>query len=383
MTQHSEQLTRDGDAAQDLGAPEPRWSPRRAAVLGAGSWGTTFAKILTDAGLSGEGPAPEVVLWGRDAEAMSRIARTRVNERYVPGTHLPDPLQVTADLAQALEGADLVVLAVPAQALRAQMAAVAQHLEHEAVLVSLAKGLERGTGLRMSEVAAEVLAEQRPEGHPLGGRDREGWSRRLCIVSGPNLAMEIADEQPTASVVAAADPQLAAGVARAVAAPYFRPYTNTDAVGTEIAGLTKNVIALSVGICDGRHYGDNSKASVITRGLAESTRLALALGARSETMAGLAGIGDLVATCSSPLSRNRTAGRLLGQGRTLEQIDREMTQTAEGLKSAPAVLQLARAHGVDMPITEAVVAILDGRITVEHLAPLLLGRELKAEATTA
>ena len=180
-----------------------------------------------------------------------------------------------------------------------------------------------------------------------------------------------ADEQPTASVVAAADPQLAADVARAVAVPYFRPYTNTDAVGTEIAGLTKNVIALSVGICDGRHYGDNSKASVITRGLAESTRLALALGARSETMAGLAGIGDLVATCSSPLSRNRTAGRLLGQGRTLEQIDREMTQTAEGLKSAPAVLQLARAHGVDMPITEAVVAILDGRITVEHLAPLL------------
>ena len=378
MTQRS---SRAGAAPSEIAGAE--WAPRRAAVLGAGSWGTTFAKVLADAGLQTPGTAPEVVLWGRDEEAMSRTARTRVNERYVPGTHLPDPLRITADLAEALRGADLVVLALPAQALRSQLDAVSEHLEAEAVLVSLAKGLERGTGLRMSEVVAEVLAERRPAGHPRGGRDREGWLRRLCVVSGPNLAMEIADEQPTASVVAAADPQLAADVARAIAAPYFRPYTNNDAVGTEIAGLTKNVIAVSVGICDGRHYGDNSKASVITRGLAESTRLALALGARGETMAGLAGIGDLVATCSSPLSRNRTAGRLLGQGRTLEQIEREMTQTAEGLKSAPAVLQLAREHGVDMPITEAVVAILDGRITVDHLAPLLLGRELKAEGTTA
>lgn len=363
-------------------------TPRRLAVLGAGSWGTTFAKVLTDAALaeragSGDAVLPELVLWGRDPDAMTRMARTRVNERYVPGTHLPEPLRMSSDLQEALTGADLVVLAIPAQALRSQLPAIAEHLEPEAVLISLAKGLERGTGLRMSEVISEVLAQHRGPEDPRGGRDRDGWAARICVVSGPNLAMEIADEQPTASVVAADDPEVAAAVARVVAAPYFRPYTNPDVVGTEIAGLTKNVIAVCVGICDGRHYGDNTQASVITRGLAESTRLALALGARQETMSGLAGIGDLVVTCSSPLSRNRTAGRLLGQGRTLEQIEQEMSQTAEGLKSAPAVLALARRHGVDMPITEAVVAILDGRITVEHLAPLLLGRELKAEGSTA
>ncbi|ROZ62973.1 NAD(P)-dependent glycerol-3-phosphate dehydrogenase [Kocuria soli] len=371
---------------------------RKAAVLGAGSWGTTFAKVLVDAAWDEErrrrdasaGPSPEavdalqgtaesVVLWGRNADDMTRTARTRVNQKYVPGLHLPDPLEITADLGEALDGADLVVLALPAQTLRGKLPAIAEHLNPDAALVSLAKGLEQGTGLRMTEVVAKVLAEHRPEAD--GGHDAAGWFARTCVLSGPNLAMEIADEQPTASVVAARDPELAAAVARACAAPYFRPYTNTDVVGTEIAGLTKNVIAVIVGICEGRHYGDNSKASIITRGLAESTRLAMALGGKPETMSGLAGIGDLVATCSSPLSRNHTAGRLFGQGKTLDEIHREMTQTAEGLKSAPAVLALARAHGVDMPITQAVVAILEGRITVENLAPLLLGRQLKSEAT--
>ncbi|MDO5618327.1 NAD(P)H-dependent glycerol-3-phosphate dehydrogenase [Kocuria sp.] len=359
---------------------------RKAAVLGAGSWGTTFAKVLVDASLSepvqpGGEPALEVHLWGRDSEAMTRMARTRVNQRYVPGLHLPDPLRITDDLSSALDGADLVVLALPAQVLRSQLPAVAEHLESTAALVSLAKGLEQGTGLRMTQVVAQVLGEVRSPA--AGGHDEHGWAQQTCVLSGPNLAMEIADEQPTASVVAAADPNLAAAVAKACAAPYFRPYTNTDVVGTEIAGLTKNVIAVCVGICEGRHYGDNSKASIITRGLAESTRLALALGGKPETMSGLAGIGDLVATCSSPLSRNHTAGRLFGQGKTLEQIRQEMTQTAEGLKSAPAVLALARDRGVDMPITQAVVAILEGRITVENLAPLLLGRQLKSEATPA
>lgn len=373
------------------------------AVLGAGSWGTTFAKVLIDAalaetrgasaqnppvpgkgtasGVAGTPPARRIVLWGRNAEEMTRIARTRVNRRYVPGLHLPDPIVITSDLAEAVSGADLVVLALPAQTLRGQLPAIAEHLQPHTALVSLAKGLEQGTGLRMTQVIAEGLAEAFPESN--GGHDRAGWMRQTCVLSGPNLAMEIADEQPTASVVAAEDPDLAAAVATTIAAPYFRPYTNPDVVGTEIAGLTKNVIAVCVGICEGRHYGDNSKASIITRGLAESTRLALALGGKPETMSGLAGIGDLVATCSSPLSRNHTAGRLLGQGKTLEQIREEMTQTAEGLKSAPAVLALAREHGVDMPITEAVVAILEDRITVEHLAPLLLGRQLKSEDTPA
>lgn len=407
--------TRSAAAAEGAAPalPEPKEPGfRKAVVLGAGSWGTTFSKLLVDAAFlerrthtrvdgqrvtsgPGRGPGPgaetndaigqqrftaqEVHLWGRNAEDMTRMARTRVNQKYVPGLHLPDPLTITSDLAEALDGADLVVLALPAQTLRGQLPAIAAHLNPRAALVSLAKGLEQGTGLRMTEVVAEVLAEVLPEAS--GGHDRDGWSRQTCVLSGPNLAMEIADEQPTASVVAAADPQLAAAVAKACAAPYFRPYTNADVVGTEIAGLTKNVIAVCVGICEGRHYGDNSKASVITRGLAESTRLALALGGKPETMSGLAGIGDLVATCSSPLSRNHTAGRLFGQGKTLKEIREEMTQTAEGLKSAPAVLALAASHGVEMPITQAVVAILEGRITVENLAPLLLGRQLKSEAT--
>lgn len=368
---------------------------RKAAVLGAGSWGTTFAKVLVDANGGRRRPASpsatqtaddetglgEIWLWGRDAQAMADIERTRTNQRYLPQLRLPDALRITDDAATALKDADLVVLAIPAQVLRAQLSAVAEHLEPTAVLVSLAKGLEQGTGLRMTEVVAQVLGEAYPQKR--GGHDEHGWAEQICVLSGPNLAGEIADEQPTASVVAATNPDLAAAVARVCAAGYFRPYTNTDVVGTEIAGLTKNVIAVGVGVCEGRRYGDNSKASIITRGLAESTRLALALGGRAETMSGLAGIGDLVATCSSSLSRNHTAGRLLGEGKTVEQIRQHMAQTAEGLKSAPAVLALAEAQGVDMPITQAVVAILEGRIAVENLAPLLLGRQLKSEGTFA
>ncbi|MFI7482920.1 NAD(P)H-dependent glycerol-3-phosphate dehydrogenase [Kocuria sp. M1R5S2] len=353
--------------------------PRKVAVLGAGSWGTTFAKILVDsaretAHAHGTPLERTVVLWGRDRAAMEHTARTRVNDRYVPGIRLPEPLVITADLEAAVRGADLVVLAVPAQSLRPQLAAVAQLLDPDAVVLSLAKGLERDTGLRMSEVVAEELGRAT-------GRGPGHWRERTCVLSGPNLAMEIAEEQPTASVVAAPDTELASWVAHACRTRYFRPYTNTDVVGTEIAGVVKNVIALSVGIADGRHFGENSKASIITRGLAETTRLALALGGKLETLSGLAGMGDLVATCSSPLSRNRTAGRLLGLGKSLREVQEEMTQTAEGIKSAPAVLSLARHHGVDMPITEAVVAILRERITIDDLAPLLLGREIKSEGT--
>lgn len=357
----------------------PAGGPRKAAVLGAGSWGTTFAKVLADSAREAaharhEQPERSIALWGRDAAAMGHAARTRVNDRYVPGIRLPERLVITADLAAAARGADLVVLAVPAQSLRAQLAAVARHLEQDAVVLSLAKGLERDTGMRMSEVVVEELGRAT-------GRGAEHWRDRTCVLSGPNLAMEIAEEQPTASVVAAPAAGFATWVAHACRTRYFRPYTNTDVVGTEIGGVVKNVIALSVGIADGRHFGENSKASIITRGLAETTRLALALGGRRETLSGLAGMGDLVATCSSPLSRNRTAGRLLGLGKTLDEVQEEMTQTAEGIKSAPAVLALARRHGVDMPITEAVVAILQDRIGLEDLAPLMLDREIKAEGT--
>ncbi|MCC5671794.1 glycerol-3-phosphate dehydrogenase (NAD(P)+) [Kocuria rhizophila] len=353
----------------------PGRGPAKITVLGAGSWGTTFAKVLADAAVDA-GAERTVCLWGRNPEAMAGMARERRNERYVPGIELPAALTYSSELPDALHGAELVVAAIPAQSLRAQLELAAPHVAPDAVVLSLAKGLESSTGLRMTQVVAEVLAEGT-------GVPEQEWARRTGVLSGPNLAMEIAREEPTASVVAAPEHGTAAWVARCCAAPYFRPYTNTDVVGTEIGGLVKNVIALCVGICDGRGYGDNSKASVMTRGLAETTRLALALGGSTATLSGLSGMGDLVATCSSSLSRNHTAGRLLGSGLTLAQVQDAMTQTAEGIKSAPAVLELARRHGVDMPITEAVVGVLRGEAPVHELAPRLLGRDLKSEGNHA
>lgn len=386
-------------AATEPAAPRRR-APRKVAVLGAGSWGTAFAKIAADAAAragreaaSGPaaGPAWEVVLWGRDESAMAAMSATGINERYFPHVRLPQNLQFTADPRAALAGADVVVLALPAQVLRSQLDLFAPSIAPDAALVSLAKGLERGTGLRMSQVIAEVLdaAARGNDGGPVadagaapaGQQAAEGGSAasRVAVLSGPNLAREIVQEQPTASVVAAPSAEVAGTVAAVCVTDYFRPYTSSDVVGAEIGGLVKNVIALCVGICEGRDYGDNSKASIMTRGLAETTRLALALGGRPETLAGLAGMGDLVATCSSPLSRNHTAGRLLGSGLSEAETTSRMTQTAEGMKSASAVLDLARRAGVEMPIVEAVVAVLESRITVEQLQPMLLGRSLKAE----
>ena len=349
--------------------------PEKIAVLGAGSWGTTFAKVLADAARDA-GAQRTVALWGRNPRTMAELRSTGRNERYVPGVRLPPQIEYHCDLRAALAHARLVVTVIPAQSLRAQLLAVAPHIDPDAVVLSLAKGLESDSGLRMTQVIARVLGEHTDVA-------REDWQRRCCVLSGPNLALEIAREEPTASVVAAPELATASWVARCCAAPYFRPYTNTDVTGTEIGGLVKNVIALCVGICDGRGYGDNSKASVMTRGLAETTRLAVALGGDMATLAGLSGMGDLVATCSSTLSRNHTAGRLLGAGISLSDVQEAMTQTAEGIRSAPAVLALARKHGVEMPITEALVGVLRNEITVERLAPLLLGRDLKSEGNNA
>ncbi|GAB3667335.1 NAD(P)H-dependent glycerol-3-phosphate dehydrogenase [Zhihengliuella somnathii] len=337
---------------------------RRIAVLGAGSWGTTFAKVLGDAAIARGDDQARITVWARRAEAAEEINHEHTNTRYLENITLPGNVGATSDAAEALRGAELVVLAIPAQSLRAQLQGLAGAVEPGAVVVSLMKGLERGTDARMSEVVIEELGIA-PE--------------QLAVLSGPNLAMEIARQEPTASVVASVDEDVAAAVAQAASAPYFRPYTNTDVAGVELGGIVKNVIALAVGICDGMGMGDNTKASVITRGLAETTRLALSLGGRLETMAGLSGLGDLVATCSSPLSRNRTAGRLLGEGLTRDEVGDAMTQTAEGVKSAPAVLDLAAQRGVEMPITEAVVAVLDGEITPEQMGARLLGRDLKSE----
>lgn len=336
---------------------------RTVAVLGAGSWGTTFAKILADAAIA-TGAERSIRLWGRRAEVVDEINASHRNSDYLKYIVLPGSITASTDVRSVLAGADLVVLAVPAQSLRPQLREWKDMIAPGAVVVSLMKGLELGTDARMSEVISEEL-NLPPD--------------RIAVVSGPNLAMEIAREEPTASVVACTDPATAGWLARSCTAPYFRPYTTADVVGVEIGGIVKNVIALAVGICEGKEMGDNTKASVITRGLAETSRLALALGGEAKTMAGLAGLGDLVATCSSALSRNHTAGRLLGQGLTLEEVGRKMTQTAEGIKSGQAVHELAGKLGVEMPITAAVVAVLAGKLSVDQLGPVLLSRELKPE----
>ncbi|WP_345474183.1 NAD(P)H-dependent glycerol-3-phosphate dehydrogenase [Glutamicibacter ectropisis] len=335
--------------------------PRKIAVMGAGSWGTTFAKVLADSVADQEIP---VQIWARRDDAANEINERHTNSRYLRETKLPANISASSNQREVLEGADLVVLAIPSQSLRRELAVFKKYFEPEAVLLSLMKGLERGTDLRMSEVIAEVT--QFPED-------------RVAVLSGPNLAMEIAREQPTASVVACSDGETAQWIAELCSAPYFRPYTNDDVLGVELGGIVKNIIALAVGMCDGMGMGDNTKSTVITRGLAETTRLVLSLGGRLDTLAGLSGLGDLVATCSSSLSRNNTAGRLLGQGLFLDEVNDRMSQTAEGIKSARAVFDLARAHEVEMPITEAVVMVLEGSLSVENMAARLLSRELKSE----
>jgi glycerol-3-phosphate dehydrogenase (NAD(P)+) len=333
------------------------------AVLGAGSWGTTFAKVLADAAIA-TGAERSIRIWGRRDEVVAQINAEHRNVQYLKDIALPDSITASTDVAEVLAGAGIVILAVPAQSLRLQLRKWKPLVAPGAVVVSLMKGLELGTDSRMSQVISEEL---------------EIPQERVAVVSGPNLAMEIARQEPTASVVACSDEATAASFALYCTAPYFRPYTSNDVVGVEIGGIVKNVIALAVGICEGKQMGDNTKASVITRGLAETSRLALALGGEARTMAGLAGLGDLVATCSSPLSRNHTAGRLLGEGLTLDQVTERMTQTAEGIKSGYAVYELAGKLGVDMPITAAVVAVLEGKLSVDELGPRLLARSLKSE----
>jgi glycerol-3-phosphate dehydrogenase (NAD(P)+) len=337
--------------------------PAVIAVLGAGSWGTTFAKVLADAAAAA-GKERSIRIWGRRPEVVAQINGKHLNEQYLKETPLPLSISASTDVGEVLRGAELVILAVPAQSLRPQLKEWKELVAPGAVVVSLMKGLELGTDSRMSQVIAEEL---------------DIPDSRVAVVSGPNLAMEIARREPTASVVACSDEDTAAAIALCCTAPYFRPYTSTDVVGVEIGGIVKNIIALAVGICEGKQMGDNTKASVITRDLAETSRLALALGGEAHTMAGLAGLGDLVATCSSPLSRNHTAGRLLGEGLTLDEVTLKMTQTAEGIKSGYAVHELALSLGVDMPITAAVVAVLEGKLSVDELGPRLLARSLKSE----
>ncbi|MEZ0090679.1 NAD(P)H-dependent glycerol-3-phosphate dehydrogenase [Streptacidiphilus sp. EB129] len=329
----------------------------RCAVFGAGSWGTAFAMILADAGC-------EVSLWHRRPELVDAINRTRSNPDYFPDLELPPGVTATNDPAEAAAGAEFAVLTVPSQTLRANLTAWAGVIDPGTVLVSLMKGVELGTAKLMSEVIAEVVGAG-PE--------------RIAVVSGPNLAGEIVRRQPAAGVVACQDEQVAKRLQAACHTGYYRPYTNADVVGCELGGAVKNVIGLAVGIADGMGLGDNTKASLITRGLAETTRLGLAMGADPYTFAGLAGMGDLVATCSSPLSRNHTFGTNLGRGMTLQETIAATKQTAEGVKSCESVLDLARRHGVDMPITETVVDIVHGGKPPQVAVKELMSRSAKPE----
>jgi len=320
----------------------------RVAVIGSGSWGTTFAKILADAG-------SEVTIWARRDELAREIRETGRNSDYLPGINLPGSLHATSSLTDALDSAEQVYLAVPSQTLRSNLEQMKDQLAGK-IVVSLMKGVESGTGLRMSEVIAEAGAVP-PE--------------NIAVVSGPNLALEIAREQPTAAVASSVSKDTAAAVARASTTPYFKTFVNFDVVGTEFGGVLKNLIAVAVGIADGVGYGENTKASIITRGLAEISAFAAAFGAEAQTMSGLAGLGDLIATCESPLSRNNTAGRLLGQGYRLEDVVRRMNQTAEGLQAVIPVLELAKSKGVSMPIVLQVSQVLDGTLDPAELAPHL------------
>ncbi len=330
----------------------------RAAVLGSGSWGTVFAKVLVDAGT-------DTVMWARRPELAAAINDRHTNPDYFADLTLPETLRATADPAEALDRADLVVLAIPSQTLRANLAGWVRLLPPEATLVSLMKGIELGTVKRMSEVISEVAGVNQS---------------RVAVVSGPNLAAEIAREQPTATVVACTDPERGALVQAACTAPYFRPYTNTDVIGTELGGAVKNVIALACGMAAGMGFGDNTIASLITRGLAETSRLGMALGADPMTFAGLAGLGDLVATCASPLSRNRSFGERLGKGDTLEQAQGATHgQVAEGVKSCRSVLDLAGRHGVDMPITRVMNSVCDGSVGPVDAVRLLMNRSTRSE----
>jgi glycerol-3-phosphate dehydrogenase (NAD(P)+) len=329
----------------------------KAAVMGAGSWGTTFAQVLCDAGTP-------TVLHARKPQLAKTLVSLHENPDYLPGVQLTTALDATSEAAEALDGADLVAFAVPAQTLRANLEVWAPLIPPGALLLSLIKGIELGTSQRMSQVITEVLGTS---------------PAQIGVVAGPNLASELARRQFTAAVVACASPDGALALQGACHTPYFRPYTNTDVIGCELGGTLKNVIAIAVGIAVAMGLGDNTKATLITRGLAEIARLGSALGAQPQTFAGLAGMGDLVATCGSPLSRNRTFGENLGRGMSVAQASAAMSQTAEGVASCGPVLDLARAHGVEMPIMEVVEAVMRDGLPVTQAAVMLASRSAKPE----
>ncbi|MEM1401941.1 MAG: NAD(P)H-dependent glycerol-3-phosphate dehydrogenase [Pseudomonadota bacterium] len=310
----------------------------KVAVLGGGSWGTTVAALTTR--------NVPVTLWARNADAVDEMNRDHRNSRYLPDATLPDSLRATTDIGEAVSDADVVVMGIPSQNFRAVLMEVKKHLRPWVPVVSLTKGLELSTRMRMTEIVKEVVP-----GHPVG------------VLTGPNLAREIMAGQAAASVIAMDDDIIVRRLQETFKSGLFRVYTNTDVVGCELGGVLKNIIAIAVGMGDGQGAGDNTRAALITRGLAEMTRLGMAMGGNAETFAGLAGMGDMIATCTSAQSRNRHVGMELGKGKTMEQIAEEMFMVAEGAKSAPAVMALAEQYDLDMPITRDVFRVVTGETT--------------------
>ena len=333
----------------------------RVTVMGSGSFGTAMAMIASDAG-------GEVKMWAREPEVAESINTLHVNEMYHPGLPLPPELFVTTDPAEAMADADIIILAIPSQTLRENLSVWKEWIGPDTIVVSLMKGIEIGTVLRMTQVIAEVA---------------EIPAERVAAMSGPNLAREIIQRQPAATSVACVDPANAQKLALAVTTAYFRPYWTEDVMGVEIGGAVKNVIALANGIAFGLGFGENAQASLITRGLAEMSRLGTSLGANPLTFIGLAGIGDLIATCTSSLSRNRTFGENLGKGLTVEETIEVTNQTCEGVKSCQSILDLAERNGVDMPITQQVVQVVAFGMEPREMLGNLMSRDARAEEGSA
>lgn len=329
----------------------------RVAVIGAGSWGTTLAALAASA-------AP-TQLWALEPDVVASVNEIRENTVYLPDIHLPATLRATASLPEALEGADLVIVAVPSQHLRRVIVQAAPSVPPGALVVSVVKGIEAGTWKRMTEVLHDVLATH----------DRNA----IGVLAGPNLAREVAEGQPSATCVAFPIERNATRVQELFMGDSLRVYTSEDVVGCEIGGAVKNVVAIAAGVADGLGYGMNAKAALITRGLAELARLGVALGGNPLTFLGLAGAGDLVVTCSSPRSRNYTVGAQLGRGRSLPDVEREMSMVAEGVRTAPGVVELARQAGIDMPICQSVAALLAGDLAPVEVVARLMHRKPRAE----
>ena len=325
-------------------------------ILGDGAMATVCSMLLTQGG-------HRVTMWGAFEESIERLLQNRENDRLLPGARIPADVRLTANDRDCFDGATLILSAIPTQYIRSAWKRLAPYAPAEIPVVSVAKGIENETLLRPSQVIAAATPGHRP----------------MAVLSGPNIAAELARYLPATAVAASEDESFARRVQAVFSTEWFRVYTNTDVTGCELGGTVKNVIAIAVGIAVAMGLGDNTRATLITRGLAEIARLGSALGAQAQTFAGLAGMGDLVATCSSPLSRNRTFGEKLGRGMTVEEVQESTRQTAEGVKSCRSVLDLARAHGVDVPITEAVVRVCHEGESPANMVKEIMSREAKPE----